>query len=240
MNVVQLELVDHLSELRGRFIRCLIFIAAGSMLGWMFYDRIFDAVSTPVMQFLKQNDSKFLLTGIAEGFLIKMQVSMIAGLIIALPMITIEGWRFIMPGLTRNERKSMILIAPLSVLLFVAGVLLSYYALPSGIKWLISQNPPQAMFMPSVTQTLLFILKMYLAFGLVFQMPVILMFLGRIGIVNAGMLKVYWRHAVVVIGIISAILTPSADAFTMMMMCLPMVALYMLSIGLVKLASRRK
>jgi sec-independent protein translocase protein TatC len=108
-----------------------------------------------------------------------------------------------------------------------------------GIKWLISQNPPEAKFMPSVQGTLLFILKMYLAFGLVFQMPVVLMFLGKAGLISSVTLRSYWRQAVVAIGILAAAITPSGDAFTMMMMCVPMIILYVLSIGLVRIVEKQ-
>lgn len=236
----QLDITEHLIELRGRILRSLIFIFVGSVIGWVFYDRIFDLISAPVMSFLNKGGSKFLLTGVMEGFLIKTQISVITGLILVLPIITLEGWGFLTPALTKQERKSVYLIAPLSVLLFLSGVLVAYLILPTGIIWLMAQNPPKALFMPSVSQTLLFILKMYLAFGLVFQMPVILMFLGRIGIIDAGMMKKYWRQAVVVIGIVSAIVTPSSDAFSMLMMCIPMIGLYVLSIGLVKISSRKR
>lgn len=235
-----LELVDHLVELRARVIRCIIYIAVGTMIGWLLYNPMFQLISAPVRPYLEQTGSKFLLTGIAEGFAFKMQMAFIAGIIIVLPLITVELWLFIKPGLTRSEQRAVLLVAPLSIFLFFAGVAASYYVLPVGVQWLISQNPPEATFMPSVTQTLLFILKMILAFGLIFQMPVILIFLARIGIVNSGMLKKYWRHAIVGIGVTAAIATPSSDAMTMIMMCVPMLFLYLLSIGLVTLVQKKR
>ena len=107
-----------------------------------------------------------------------------------------------------------------------------------GIQWLVSQNPPGATFMPSVAQTLLFVSKMCLAFGLVFQLPVVLMFLAKVGIVDSRMLKAYWRQAVVVLAIVAAVVTPSADAFSMMLMCAPLILLYGLSIVLVRMVER--
>lgn len=234
----QLELVEHLTELRARIIRSLLYVAIGTTAGWLFYDFFFNFLSAPVIPYLKKSGSSFLLTGVAEGFTIKLQISLLIGAIIALPLVTWEGWRFVVPGLTRTERRAARLIAPLTMLLFASGVALGYYIMPVGIQWLISQNPPGAKFMPSVTQTLLFILKMYLAFGVVFQMPVVLMFLGKVGIVNSRMLKAYWRQAVVLIAIIAAVVTPSGDAFTMSVMAAPMVVLYVLSIGLVKIVEQ--
>ena len=234
----QLELLEHLSEVRARLMRCIVYAALGTVAGWSFYGFFFKLLSAPVLPFLKKMESSFLLTGIAEGFTIKMQVSLLIGLALALPFITLEGWRFVSPGLTRRERRSARLIAPLSVVLFISGVVLAYHVLPVGIKWLISQNPPEAKFMPTVQQSLLFILKMYLAFGVVFQMPVLLMFLARVGLVNSRMLKSGWRHAIIAIGIVAAAITPSGDAITMSMMCVPMIVLYLLSIGLVRIVEK--
>ena len=234
----QMDLVDHLTELRNRIIRIIIYITVGAIGGWIFYDFFFQLLSAPVMEYLVKSKSSFLLTGVAEGFTVKMQISLLVGVIIALPLVTMEGWHFIAPGLTKQERRAVRLVGPLSIILFISGVLLAYKVLPVGIKWLISQNPPEAKFMPSVAQTLIFILKMYLAFGLVFQMPVILMFLGKVGIISSGMLKSYWRYSIVAIGIVAALITPSGDAFTMMMMCVPMVILYVLSIGLVRMVEK--
>lgn len=238
-NGKQLELVEHLAELRTRIIRCAIYLAIGACAGWFFFPFFFKILAGPIIGFLKEMGSSFLLTGVAEGFTIKFQISLITGLILALPLITMEGWGFIAPGLTRKERLAVKLVAPLSILLFCLGVALAYFALPMGIRWLISQNPPGAKFMPSVAQTLLFIIKMYLAFGLVFQTPIILMFLARVGIVDSQMLKSYWRQAVLALLIVAAAVTPSGDAMTMMMIGLPMVFLYILSIGLVKLVEPR-
>jgi len=235
----QLELVEHLAELRDRIIRCIVYAALGSVAGWVFFPFFFKLLTSPVVRYLSK-DSSFLLTGIAEGFTVKMQIAVLTGIILAFPLITLEGWRFVAPGLTRKEKRAVRLIAPLSILLFVGGVATAYFAMPMGIRWLVSQNPPGAKFMPAVGQSLIFILKMYLAFGLVFQTPIVLMFLGKAGIVTSKSLRSYWRQAIVGIAIIAAAVTPSGDAFTMMIMCGPMVALYFLSIGLVRLVEPRE
>jgi sec-independent protein translocase protein TatC len=235
----QLELMEHLSELRNRIVRCLIYTALGAGAGWFFFPFFFKILTTPVVRYLSK-DSSFLLTGIAEGFTVKVQISVLTGIILAFPLITMEGWRFVAPGLTKKERRAIRLVAPLSVLLFAAGIATAYIAMPMGIRWLISQNPPDAKFMPAVGQSLIFILKMYLAFGLVFQTPIILMFLGRVGIVTSKSLRSYWRQALVLIAFVAAAVTPSGDAFTMMIMCGPMVVLYFMSIGLVRLVEPRE
>ena len=233
----QLDLVEHLAELRSRLVRCVLYLGLAAIAGWVFYPFFFALLSKPVEPVLK-GGSKFLLTGVAEGFTIKMQVSVLVGAILAMPLLTLEGWKFVSPGLTRQERKGIRLVAPLSILLFASGVAVAYWILPVGIQWLVSQNPPGATFMPSVAQTLLFVSKMCLAFGLVFQLPVVLMFLAKVGIVDSRMLKAYWRQAVVVLAIVAAVVTPSADAFSMMLMCAPLILLYGLSIVLVRMVEQ--
>lgn len=234
----QLELMEHLVELRTRLFRCVLYVVVGMLAGWIFYKFFFRLISGPITPYLKAHGSHFLITGVAEGFTLKMQIALFVGLILAMPLITLEGWRFVAPGLTRQERKGIHLVAPLSIILFGSGVYLAYIILPVGVVWLASQNPEGATFMPSVQGTLLFIVKMCLAFGLVFQLPVVLMFLGKVGIVNSSMLKSYWRQAVVILAIVAAVATPSGDAFSMAMMCAPLLVLYVLSIGLVKLVER--
>lgn len=234
----QLELIEHLTELRARLGRCVLYVGVGTIVGWIFYQSFFDLLSGPVMPYLKAHKSTFLLTGVAEGFTIKMQISFLVGLILAMPLISMEGWRFIAPGLTRQERKGVHLVGPLSILLFAGGVAAAYWVLPAGVAWFMGQNPKEAVFMPSVQGTLMFILKMCLAFGVVFQLPVVLMFLAKVGIVNSRMLMSHWRQAVVVLAIVAAVATPSNDAFSMAMMCVPLIVLYGLSIGLVKFVEK--
>lgn len=234
----QLDLIEHLAELRSRVVRSLIYVGLGTLVGWYCYAPFFKLLSAPVQSYLVRNGGSFLITGVIEGFMIKMQVSILVGLILSVPLITCEGWGFVSPGLTGPEKRSIRLVSPLSILLFVAGVLLAYFILPKGIDWLAAQNPPGAVYMPSVQQTILFVLKMCLAFGLVFQLPVVLMLLARLGIINSKMLTAYWRHSVVGISVIAAIVTPSNDAFSMLMMFIPMVVLYFGSISLVRLVEK--
>lgn len=237
--VTSLTFPEHLAELRARLIRSVVYISIGTTAGWVFYEFFFRLVGSPIMPFLKRTGTNFLVTGVAEGFILKMQISVIVGLILSLPIVTCEGWGFIRPGLTRTERRSMALVAPFSLFLFIFGVAATYLVLPLGFQWLAAQNPPGATFMPSVGQSMLFILKMCLAFGLVFQMPVVLMFLGKTGIINSTMMKARWREAVVIIAIVTATATPSNDALSMILMCIPMLLFYVFSITLVARVEKR-
>ncbi|HET6456634.1 MAG TPA: twin-arginine translocase subunit TatC [Armatimonadota bacterium] len=234
----QLELIEHLTELRTRIIRIAVYVMLGTLAGWIFYDFFFKIISNPILPFLGDGND-FIGTEVTEGFTIKMQISMLIGVILALPLVTMEGWKFVAPGLTKQERKAVKLVGPLSIFLFAGGVIVSYLILPMGFKWLLAQFPTGVKFLPKIGPNLIFILKMLLAFGLTFQLPIILMFLGKVGIVNSKMLIAHWRQAVVVLAIIAAVVTPSGDAFTMGMMCVPLLVLYVLSIGLVKIVERQ-
>jgi len=231
--------MEHLTELRNRLLRAVLFLTVGITAGWFLYNPFFTILCGPVIDFLKEHGNKFIVVGLTEGFNIRMQMSVLIGAIIACPFLTMESWGFISPGLTRQERKAVWLVAPLSVLLFWLGVFCAWKVLPMGVKWLVAQNPAEAAFMPSVGQALIFLLKLYLGFGLVFQLPVVLMFLGKVGIVSSSMLRTNWRQAIVAIAIIAAIVTPSGDAPTMLAMCIPMIGLYGLSIILVRLIEKK-
>jgi len=228
------ELFEHLAELRARLIRSAVYLVIGTAIAWVFYKQLFALLTRPMMSVLGKLDSKFLLTGFPEAFMIKLQVCMIAGLIIVCPFVTCEVWGFIAPGLTREEKKPVVWIAPLSVILFASGVALCYFIMPTAFGWFASFVPSGAELRPNVQTSLIFIIKMLAAFGVVFQLPVFLMFLAKVGIIDSKMLRANWRYAMVAVAVVAAVATPSADAFSMLMMGVPVAGLYFLSILLVK------
>jgi len=235
----ELDLMDHLSELRTRLVRSILYVGLGMAVTWIWYDFFFRLLSSPVLPILKQKGGQFIVTGITEGFTIKLQMCVIIGLILVLPLVTMEMWGFVSPGLTRSERRAVKLVAPLSILLFILGVIVAYYALPAGTKWLLAQIPSGATFMPKIQENLLFIMRMYLGFGLVFQLPIVLMFLAKVGLITSKMLQSYWRQAIVILCIVAAAVTPSGDAITMLMLGTPLIGLYALSIALVRIVENK-
>jgi sec-independent protein translocase protein TatC len=219
----------------------MIYVVIGATAGWFLYKPFFfHLITAPVTGYLNKHGGNLLITGPAEGFVIKMQMCLIIGFILAMPFVLWEIWAFVAPGLTRKERRSARFLAPLSVFLFVLGVFATYLILPAAINWLGSQNPSEAVYMPSVKETLRFILLMCLAFGVAFQLPLILMFLSMLGIVSSQKLKTYWRYWVVVLLIVGTLITPSNDIPSNAVMCITLVVLYFLSIGLVKLVEKSK
>ncbi len=227
------ELVEHLAELRARLIACVVFVAIGMVIAWFSYDWILAFLTKPMAETLRQLDSKFLLTGFPEAFMIRMQICMVAGLIIMSPLVIWQIWAFVSPGLTPNEKRPLKWIAPLSVVLFVSGVTVCYFIMPAAFKWFASYVPKGAELRPSVQASVLFTVKMLFAFGVVFQLPVVLMLLAMVGIVDSQMLKGNWRTAMVAVSIVAAVATPSNDAFSMLCMAIPVAGLYLFSILLV-------
>lgn len=233
------ELIEHLGELRTRLVRSAIYIGLGMIGAWFLYKPIYNALTRQMEPVLKAHAGKYIFTSITEPFLLKMQVTFVTALILVLPLITIELWRFISPGLMPNEKKPVRWMVPLSILLFAGGTSLCYSILPFAFKWFAYYLPSNAVIMPSVPGTMKFELLMLLAFGCVFQLPVILMLLAQIGIINSKMLKDNWRYSVVAISIIAASITPSNDVLSMATMAVPLCLLYIASIWLVKFVEKK-
>jgi sec-independent protein translocase protein TatC len=211
------------------------------------YPVIFTILAYPLSPILNKVGGVMAITGIQDGFLLQMQVSFLSGLMTAIPLVGLELWGFISPALTPEERKPVKYLAPFSVLLFLAGVAVAYASLPTAYGWMASFIPDiptvpggangannAATLYQNAQQYLLLTVKILLGFGVAFQLPIILLFLARVGIINAGLMTTYWRHAIVLIAAAAAILTPSNDPLTMLMMAVPMAGLYLLSIGLVR------
>lgn len=206
---------------------------------WFLYDRIYDALTRQMAPVFKLHGGKFLFTSITEPFTLRMQITMIAALIVVLPLITLEIWGFIAPGLTKNEKRPLRWTVPLAIFLFLLGSTLCYTILPMAFKWFAYYIPSNAEIRPSVPATLRFEMLMLLAFGCAFELPIVLMLLAQVGIVNSKMLAENWRFSVVAISVIAATLTPSNDVISMMSMAIPLAGLYLISIKLVKFVEKK-
>ena len=237
-NEGQMELMEHLAELRTRIFRALLYVVLGMVLTYGLFPWIYSAVTAPIQSVLMNLPTPGTLNygSIAQPFLIRFQVAMITGLMVAFPLVTLEMWGFIEPALTPHESKPIKFLAPFSVLLFIMGILVAYACLPMTYQWMSSfaNDMPGTSALIDAKDYLTLSVKIMLAFGVAFELPLVLLFLARIGIITAALMQQYWRHAVVIISVVAAIITPSADPFTMLMMAIPMAILYILSIGLVR------
>lgn len=173
-------------------------------------------------------------------FLINVEVSLLAGLIVAAPFILYQIWAFVVPALTPTEKRYALKVIPFSILLFAAGVAFGFYALPVAVKFLVSFVPDQAERLLDFKLYFGFLLKICLGLGLCFQLPLVMLFLAAIGLVSPSFLTSHWRHAIVVMFVIAAVITPTWDPVNMSIVAAPLVALYFISIVLVKWMVRKR
>ncbi len=234
------NLFDHLAELRTRIIRSALYAMAGMILVWVLYDPIYRLAAAPILRAVDKIHGEIQVTAFMEGFLIRAQISLVGGLILTMPFIYWELWAFVSPALTRSERRVMAPLVPVSGLLFLGGVALAYLMTEPSIVWMASMNPPETVARYRLNENLLLILKFYLAFGLAFQLPLVLVLLAALGVIDSQLMTKRWREASVGIFIIAAVITPTWDPVTMTVCALPMVVLYLGTIWVVKIIERRR
>jgi sec-independent protein translocase protein TatC len=236
----KMSLTEHLVELRKRLTNSLIALGIGFGVCYYYKDWIFDIVTRPLTQVLPKN-SYLVYTGLTEAFFTYMKVAFFASLIITSPFILYQIWKFIVPGLLPKERKYVVPFVISSSFLFITGVLFGYFvALPPAFKFFVSFNNQYLQAMLSFKDYLSLFVTFLLGFGVSFELPIFMFFLAKLGIVNAKMLSKQRRYAILVIFVVAAILTPSPDALSQVLMAIPLMFLYEVSIFVVKFAEKKK
>jgi len=237
------ELTEHLAELRTRLIRSCIYCAVGMAVMWILADQVFAFLASPITSALHKLhqdgdplQGKLLIRNFTDAFFIRIQVSAIGGLILAIPFVMMELWGFIEPALTVQESKAVKFVAPLSIILFLAGVGCACFIMPMAIRWFLGYVAalPNAILLQDPLVYIVFYAKLMLVFGVMFQLPVILMFLGKVGIITSSLMIKYWRQAAVGIFTAAMVVAPSNDPGTMLALAIPLTILYLASIKLVK------
>jgi sec-independent protein translocase protein TatC len=224
--------LEHLEELRIRIIRACIGIAVGMLVGFIFYDRIADFVLTPILASLPPGSSLVVIKP-GEGFSFYLNVALIAGVLLSAPWVMYQVWRFIAPGLYANEKKMVIPFVALTSSGSVGGALFSHYVLfPALMAFYATFSSPRMRFTPGVEDTVDLYLKMMLGMVVVFQIPTVVFFLAKMRLVTARFLWRNFQYAILAIFIIAAVLTPSTDPWNQIVFAMPMIGLYLLSIGI--------
>jgi sec-independent protein translocase protein TatC len=219
----------HLEELRSRLIKCFIAVAVGFLISYAFKERIFDILTEPLMQSLKPGDH-LIFTNLPEAFFTLLKAALISGIMLASPVLLYQFWMFVAPGLYDREKRLVLPIMFLSTFFFVGGALFGYFIVfPFGFDFFLSFASETIRPMPSMKEYLGFSAKLLLAFGIVFEMPLVITFLARLGIVSISFLKKNRKYAILLFFIVAAILTPP-DVISQILMALPMMLLYEISI----------
>jgi sec-independent protein translocase protein TatC len=237
----RMSLVEHLTELRNRLVICLIAVAVGVLIGFFLYNRIFDFLIDPYCDVVQDGEECSLLqTEPLEGFSVRLRISGYAGIAFAMPVLLWQLWRFVAPGLYKNEQRHAVMFVAAALPLFILGAGLAYYTLPQALDFLadIGGENLRQEFRPAPYFQL--ITYMMLAFGIGFEFPIVLVFLQMVGALQPQSLAKYRRMAIVGIAVLVAVITPSGDPISMLALTLPMVLFYEVSILLGRLIVRRR
>ena len=231
--------LGHLEELRRRLVVCAIAIGIGFVISYIFSKQLFSFLILPLTEVLPA-DSHLIFTSLPEMFIAYVKVALIAGITLAIPIIFYELWMFLAPALYQGEKRYLIPFVLFSSILFAAGALFGYFVVfPYGFKFFISFATEDIQALPSVKQYFSFTIRLLLAFGLVFELPVVVFFMTKIGLITPDSMKRFRKFAILGSFIMAAILTPP-DAATQIMMALPIIILYEVSIIISKGIYRKK
>lgn len=223
-----MTIIEHLEELRRRLLIAIAAFAAATVGAFLFVETI--------LQFLIRPVGRVVFLAPTEAFFVRVKVAALAGVLLSLPVILYQVWRFVSVGLTPRERRSTVALLPVSLLLFLIGGAFAFFAiLPVGVRFLLSYQTEALVPMISIGAYTSFATAFVLAFGLVFQLPVVVLFLARLGIVSPASLARGRRYALLGIAALSAVLTPGGDVVSMGMMAVPTYLLYEISIWVARI-----
>ena len=235
----KLPFTGHLDELRKRLINIFIAIGIGFVASYAFKEKLFDILVHPLVTVMKPGDT-LIFTGLPEAFFTYLKVSFLSGIMLAAPVIIYQFWMFVAPGLYEKERRILIPIVFLSSVFFIGGSLFGYFIVfPWGFKFFLGFATETIRPLPSMKEYLSFSAKLLIAFGLVFELPLILTFLARLGLVSVDFLKKHRKYALLLFFAGAAILTPP-DVVTQIMMALPLMILYEISIIGARIFGKKK
>ncbi|ACN17291.1 TatC [Desulforapulum autotrophicum HRM2] len=220
---------EHLGELRDRLVRSFIAVGVGFVIAYCFKERLFDILTAPLIAAMGEGQ-KMIFTGLPEAFFTYLKVSLLTGVILATPVLFYEFWMFVSPGLYRKEKRFVLPVVILSIFFFCVGSSFGYFIVfPYGFQFFLGFSSDTIQAMPSMKEYLGFASKMLLAFGFVFELPLVLTFMARMGLVSVEFLKKNRKYAILIFFTGAALITPP-DVVTQIMMAIPLMILYEISI----------
>jgi sec-independent protein translocase protein TatC len=228
----RMPILEHLRELRDRLVRALVALVLGCVAGLAVSTRMFEFLARPMRDALEATGKGTLaVTAATEGFFVQLKVAVFTGFLLALPVIAYQAWQFIAPALYDQERKHVAPLVAASTTLFLLGAAFAYEVVfRFGFPVFLEMNPDGVQAMLSIESYLSFATTLLVAFGTSFQLPVVIYFLSRVGLVNHRDLVKGFRYAIVIIFVIAAILTPP-DVLSQFMMAIPLLVLYAIGIA---------
>jgi sec-independent protein translocase protein TatC len=231
--------MSHLEELRKRLVICAISVGIGFVIAYFFAEQLFQILILPLKQNMKEGQ-QLIFTNLPEMFFAYLKTALVTGILASAPIIFYQLYKFVAPGLYRHERSLVVPFVISSTLLFVGGSLFGYFIVfPFGFRFFLGFANESIQALPSVKEYFSFAIKLLFAFGLVFELPVVAFFLGKMGIVTPELMRKKRKYAILLTFAMGAILTPP-DIVTQCMMAGPLIILYEISILVVRMARRKK
>jgi sec-independent protein translocase protein TatC len=236
----KMPFLSHLEELRKRLVICCIAVGVGFAACYSFKERVFGVLMHP-LAIVMAPGQKMIYTALPEAFFSYLKVALLAGVIVAAPVILYEMWLFVAPGLYSHEKRLALPMVFLSTVFFAAGVLFAYFIIfPFAFKYLLGFSTDTVQALPSMREYLGLASTLLLAFGFIFQLPLVITVLARIGVVTPRFLGKNRKYAILLIFVVAAIVTPTPDAVNQCLMAGPLVVLYEISIIGAKMFGKKK
>lgn len=223
----EMPLKEHLQEFRRRFVRAAAAIAVGALAGYAAFPQAVEVLLQPYCSVLDAVDScDLIVLGPLDPFIVRLRTAFVAGVVIGGPVLLYQLWRFITPGLTRRERRYALPFVVLSQLMFAAGIAFATWVIPRGLNILLALGGDSIRPLLGAREYLSFLLAMGLAFGLVFELPLVLVFLALAGVITSEGMRQFRRYAIVINVIAAAIISPTVDAVSLALVAGPMILFY--------------
>jgi sec-independent protein translocase protein TatC len=235
-----MTLVEHIAELRRRVIISVAVLVVTATVAFVIYPEIFNFLKEPYCRVAPRSQCALYVNGPLVGLTLRIQIATYGGLFFAAPVILWEAWRFVTPGLRRNERRYAVAFVTASVTLFAAGAVLAYFIFPHALQFLGKIGGPSLRQIYSPSNYIGLILALMAIFGLTFEFPVVLVSLELAGVLKPAKLASWRRWAIVGLTAFAAIITPSGDPFSMLALAVPLYIFYEVSILIGKIMLRRR
>ncbi|MDR3153238.1 MAG: twin-arginine translocase subunit TatC [Deltaproteobacteria bacterium] len=229
----ELTFLDHLTELRSRLIKGLIAVVPAVLIAYEFSGRILGFLSAPLMALLPPGQG-LVAMALPDTFLIHMKIALWGGVFVSAPFWLYQLWAFVAPGLYRKEKRAALKLTAAAFLLLTGGAAFAYYVvLPAGFRFFLGFAAGEVTVLPAISGYLSLVMTLLFAFGLAFQLPLLLLFLAATGLVDSGKLSRFRRFAILIIAVLAAFLTPP-DVISQIFMAIPLILLYELSLFLIR------